>query len=175
MPKRAPNDQRGDESFEALASRFRSPLVRWFARKGADASVAEDLAHEVFVRVGQRSLDGVSRPESYLFATASSVLIDRSRRMKARHADQHEPIHGLDVESGEPSPARVFEGKEALVRLAAILDELPDRTREIFLLNRLDGLSNTQLAVRYGISVSSIEKHMTKALAHLRARFQSDD
>ena len=61
------------------------------------------------------------------------------------------------------------------MRLAAVLDELAPRTREMFLLNRLDGLSYTQLAARYGVTVSAVEKQMMKAIAHLNSRFRRDD
>jgi RNA polymerase sigma-70 factor (ECF subfamily) len=56
--------------------------------------------------------------------------------------------------------------------VVAALAELKPKTREIFLLNRLDGLSYTQIAVRFGISPSAIEKHMIKALAHLHKRLK---
>lgn len=164
----------GDDAMADLARRYRDPLQRYFLRRGLGVEAAEDCVQEVFVRLARKSLDGVDRHEAYLFATASSVILDRARRAIVREEGKHDPIDDLDFESGAPSPARVFEGKEALQRLAAILDELPARTKEIFLLSRLDRLTNTQLAARYGISVSSIEKHMTKALAHLRARYRDE-
>ncbi len=64
------------------------------------------------------------------------------------------------------NPERVLEGREAFARLRIVLGELKPKTREIFLLNRLDGLSYTQIAVRYGLTPSAIEKHMMTALAH---------
>jgi RNA polymerase sigma-70 factor (ECF subfamily) len=172
LAKRArTNDDRSGGDIATLAARYREPLIRWFARRGVPADSVEDMAHEVFARLSHGQLSRVETPEAYLFTTASSVMIDRSRRDRVRCRDQHDPIDGIDIRSDAPSPARIFEGKEALVRLSAILEELPDRTREIFLLSRLDRLTNTQLAARYGITVGSIEKHMTKALALLRRRF----
>lgn len=168
-PAGKPNE--GDASIEVLATRFRAPLIRYFLRRGIGADQAEDMTHDVFVRLSRAGLASVNDPEAYLFATASSVIIDRARRARVRCEDQHDPINNIEIASREPSPACVFEGREALLRLAAILDELPERTREIFLLSRMDGLTNTQLAARYGITVKSIEKHMTRALAHLRNRF----
>jgi RNA polymerase sigma-70 factor (ECF subfamily) len=55
------------------------------------------------------------------------------------------------------------------------LEELPPKTREILLLSRLEGLSNTQLAARFEISVSAIEKHLIRGLRHVRARFARDE
>jgi len=156
-----------------LAEKYREPLVRWFQRRGLDRDAAEDCAHETFARLCSTGSQA-DRPEAYLFAIAGSVFTDRWRRASVRHEDRHVPIADFDTASEEPTPARVFESREALLQLAAALNELPDRTRDMFLLNRLDRLSYTQLAVRFGISVSAVEKHMMKAIAHLHARCPRD-
>ena len=161
-------------ALELLAKRYRAALIAYFQRRRIPSDTAEDLTQEVFARLIKRQLNGIESAEAYLFTTASSVIIDHARRAKVRCEGEHDPIEDFELESGVPTPARVFAGKEALNRVAGILDELPDRTREIFVLSRLEGLTNTQLAVRYGISVSSIEKHMTRALAHIRNRFHGD-
>lgn len=159
----------------ALAARYREPLVRYFLRRGLTMEAAEDCAQETFTRICQTDNSRIEKPEAYLFAIAASVLTDRGRRATVRRESAHTGLENFDPAGEEPSPARVFEGKEALMRLSAILGELPPRTREMFLLNRLEGLSYTQLAARYGVTVSAVEKQMMKAIAHLNRRFRSDD
>ena len=165
--------RRKDESaiHEALAARYRQPLVQWFRRRGLDLEAAEDCAHESFVRLCGSDNAVMHSPDAYLFRVAASVLADRRRRARVRHEDYHVPIDDFDEPSEEPTPARVFEGREALARLAAALDELPERTREMFLLNRLDRMSYSQIATRFGVSASAVEKHMMKVIAHLHAKF----
>jgi RNA polymerase sigma-70 factor (ECF subfamily) len=68
------------------------------------------------------------------------------------------------------SPERVLLGKEALVRATAVLLELPERTRMVFVMRRLEGMRYLDIAARLGISVSAVEKHMTRAMAHLVSR-----
>lgn len=159
---------------ESLAARFRDPLVRYFVRRGVAAQEAEDYAQDTLLRLAGADISRLDNPEGYLFSIAASVVIDRSRRAKSRSADQHVPLDDLGLPCGGPTPARVFESKADLLRLAAALDALSARTREIFLLNRLDTLTYTQIAARYGIGVGAIEKHMTKALTHIRKTFQDD-
>lgn len=159
-----------DTQLRALAVRYRDPLVRYFLRRGLAMEAAEDCTQEVFVRVARVDQRGVDNPDAYLFTIASSVLIDRSRAARSRQELRHDPIDE-QMPGGAISPAQIFEDRDALRRLSAILDELPDRTREMFLLNRLEGLSYTQLAARFDVSVKSIEKQMSKALAHLRLRY----
>jgi RNA polymerase sigma-70 factor (ECF subfamily) len=160
---------------DRLALRYRTPLISYFRRRGVEDSQCEDLTHEVFARVSRRSMDGVANPEAYVFSSASSVYIDHVRRRKSHFAEQHDSVEDLDFESEVPGQARVLEGKQALQRLGVILEELPQKTREILLLSRLEGLTNTQLATRFGLSVSSIEKHLARGLLHVRKRFADDE
>lgn len=158
-----------------LALRYRTPLISYFRRRGVETDSCEDLTHEVFARVSRRSVADLANPEAYVFSSASSVYVDHVRRRKSHFADAHDGIDGLDFESEAPGPARVLEGKEALHRLSSILEELPQKTREILLLSRLEGLSNTQLATRFELSTSAIEKHLARGLLHVRKRFAADD
>jgi RNA polymerase sigma-70 factor (ECF subfamily) len=160
---------------DRLALRYRTPLISYFRRRGVDQDSCEDLTHEVFARVSKRSVDGIDNPEAYVFSSASSVYIDHVRRRKSHFADAHDNVDGLDFESEAPGQLRVLEGKQALERLGTILEELPQKTREILLLSRLEGLTNTQLAARFRLSVSSIEKHLARGLLHVRRRFADDE
>ena len=172
---RAEDDAGRELRLRTLALRYRGPLVRYFRRRGVPPDAVEDCAQDVFVRIARADSGLIENAEAYLFSIAANVIIDRARRARARREDGHGPIDDYAVLGVEHSPARVFEGREAIVRLSAILSELPPRTREIFLLNRLEGLTYTQLAARYAMSVKAIEKQMSKALVHLRRRFPPDE
>jgi RNA polymerase sigma-70 factor (ECF subfamily) len=148
--------------------------VRYFVRRGLAPDAAEDCVQEVFVRVARIDQGRVENAEAYLFTIAASVAVDRSRAARSRHELCHDPLDDL-IPGGDFSPARVLEGRQALEQLAAVLDELPERTRELFLLNRLEGLSYTQIAARFAISVKTVEKQMSRALAHLRRRYPSGE
>ena len=123
----------------------------------------------------QRSLDGIPNPQAYVFSAASSVYIDHVRRQKTRGDGFYEQVEEIELPSEAPGAVRVLEGKQRLERLKVILEELPERTREILLLSRLEGLSNTQLAARFGLSVSAIEKNLMRALVHIRSRSVADE
>lgn len=163
-------------SAESTASRYRMPLISYFRRRGVADDECEDLAQEVLLRVSRKgSGDAIENPEAYVFSSASSVFIDHVRKRKSHCADSHDDLADAQFESEAPGPLRVLQGKEALRRLGAILEELPPRTREILLLSRLEGLTMTQLATRFGISVSAIEKHLARGLMHVRRRYADDE
>ena len=68
------------------------------------------------------------------------------------------------------SPERILLGREAYARMVEALQELPERARTIFVLNRFEELSAGEIARRLGVSVSTVEKDMMRAIAHLKAR-----
>jgi RNA polymerase sigma factor (sigma-70 family) len=156
---------------EALAQRsqaVRGALTRYFIRRVRDAAEADDLVQEVFLRIIKRGgTDGLDQFEAYAFETAASVLKDRRRRRTVRHSDQHVELHPDALPTTDPGPHDTLAGREALRATAKALGELPERTRTIFILRRLERLSYGEIAKRVGISVSAIEKHMMRATAHL--------
>jgi RNA polymerase sigma-70 factor (ECF subfamily) len=155
------------EQAPAGIERFRPSLLRFFERR-VDRSEAEDLVQDVFVRLSRRGdLDRIEKLGGYVFETAANVLRDRGRRRRVREADRHELFDG-NRHGGEDFAAdRVVEGQERLRRAGAALLELPERTRNVFVLRRMEGLRYQDVAVRLGISVSAVEKHMARAVAHL--------
>ncbi len=156
---------------EALNRRFRMPLTRFFSSRTRSPDDIEDLVQEVFMRlVARGGLEDVRAEENYLFVIASNVWRDSGRRDISRHrgghatlTDQHHPVDPL-------SPEVVALAREDLRRVLVAIQELPLRTQAIFALQRYEELSYAEIARRQGISVSAVEKHMMKAIAHLARR-----
>src|SRR5262249_14851183 len=128
----------------------------------------EDLVQDVFARmVARNSQDPVEHLGGYILKTASSVLADRARLRSSRGAERHvafdAELHGED----ELDPERVLVGKEDLQAATKALLCLPERTRTVFILRRLEGQRFQDIAVRLGISVSAVEKHMVRAVHRL--------
>lgn len=169
------------ERLDALARHFRPALKRFFEKRVPDIGTeAEDLAQEVFVRLAQRDGSGddaspaeIANIEGYIFQTAASVLGDRARRRAVRHAQAHvafDPaVHGAEDFSLE----RVYSGRQEVAAVMAALAELPPQTREIFMLHRFEGETQPEIARRYGISLSWVEKNIMRAMAHLIARLRA--
>lgn len=169
-----PRLEEGPDPRQGLVRSHREALIRYFRRKGVPGATAEDLAQDSFTRLfalgGHDHIDNV---EAYLFRTAASVFTDHVRRNQTRSASAHVSIDDVAPPVEVIDAHRVLEGKQAFATLQRALLDLKPKTREIFLLNRLEGLTYTQIAVRYGLTPSAIEKHMIKALAHLHQRLEA--
>lgn len=155
------------------ARHFRPMLIRYFRRhlgSGADAD-AEDMAQETLIRL-IRSPTQATNTEAYLLRIASNLLRDRFRRDRTHRQPLHDSFEARlhDMPSEEPGGDRVYEDKERLRHFLEALDQLPPRCRQVFLLQRYDGLTYTSIAKRLSISVSAVEKHMMRALLHFQAR-----
>ncbi|HKT54237.1 MAG TPA: RNA polymerase sigma factor [Caulobacteraceae bacterium] len=170
---------KGQSSVEALDLRYRRPLVAFFRRRTPTTAEAEDLAQEVFVRLLQsKTFRRGAGSDAFVFTVASNLLRDRARMAGHRKQGAHFSVDGADGFAAgthlieDRSPERVLIGREALAIANTALLELPIRTREIFVLCRYEQLSHREIAKFYGVTVSAVEKHVAKALAHLASRLK---
>ena len=161
----------GDRLTSSDAQRFRPMLLRYFRRHLQHEADAEDLAQEALVRL-VRSPAQVEHAEAYVLRIASNLLRDRFRRDRSHCAGQHDSIDGAlhELPSEEPGTDDVYASRERLERLLSALDELSPRCRQVFLLQRYEGMTYTAIARQLQVSVSAVEKHMMRALLHLQAR-----
>lgn len=148
----------------SLLQLFRSEherIVRLIGRLVRCRAAAEDLAQDAFLRLWGRTLTGDGR--SLLFRTAQNLAIDhlRSGRVRSRHA---ETAGREEAPPRVPSPDAAAVAREELRSLRAALRTLPRRAQRVLLLNRLDGLSYAEIARALGVSVSTVEKDMIRAL-----------
>jgi RNA polymerase sigma-70 factor (ECF subfamily) len=166
---------------EQLVARFRRPLLSYFRRRVREPQDAEDLTQEVFLRLA-RCDESVRNPDIFVFRIAANLLRDRARMASTHHLADHNSLDEVDARSAaagvwdeglldERQPERILLGQESLTEVVEVLGELGGRTRDIFLLFRLEAMPHRGIASLYGITVSAVEKHIAKASAHLAWRF----
>ncbi|RMO06505.1 putative RNA polymerase sigma factor [Pseudomonas cichorii] len=146
---------------EALVSR----------RVGCRATAA-DLVQDLFVRFWRRPLVQVEELSTYLLRCAGNIAIDhlRSEGVRSRISESLETAE--DEISNDPRAA--LEANNDLRHVEAALRGLPERTRQIFLLNRIHGRKYTEIAKAMGLSQSAVEKHMMRALQACKASLEQD-
>jgi RNA polymerase sigma factor (sigma-70 family) len=145
-------------------------LVRHLTLKLRSRSDADDVAQETFLKISRMAGDTVvDNPRSYLFRMADNAAIDHLRRQKVRQRlASGEPA--TEQPADAPSPEEQVDYRQRLVLLARIVDGLPLRQKQAFVLHKFDGLGHQEIAVELGISRSAVEKLLMKALATCRDR-----
>ncbi len=163
------------QDLEWLFSAYGRELQSYLTRQVRCPETAADLAQETFLRMAQGAPDaGERNVRAYLFQIAHNLAIDHFRRQKRRQTvlvppqDMHE--HADDVPGAEQSTV----GRQRLDTLARAMAELPPLTQEIFRRNRLQGMTYAEVADQLGISESSVQKHLARALAHGMRRLRED-
>lgn len=147
------------ESLPALFTTLQPVLIRVVQRIVGCRDTAEDLTQEAFLRVIGRT----EQSPGYLFRTAQNLAFDylRAQKVRQRYADNQI----LDEEEEAiPGPENSALTDEALGQYLSVLEALPERTQQVFLLSRLDGMTYQEIARHLSISVSTVEKDMMRAL-----------
>jgi len=153
-------------TIEYLYSDHHGWLQGWLRRKLGNACDAADLAHDAFLRVmTSRRQPGEwgDEPRALLTHIAKGLVIDHWRRQEVERA--YLDALACLPEPEAPSPEVRLLVLEALYRVEAMLRSLPARTRDIFLLSQLDGLTYQQIADRLGTSLITVKRHMRSAFS----------
>jgi RNA polymerase sigma-70 factor (ECF subfamily) len=157
------------QALESLFTTRRSALVWRLFRMVSCRDTAEDLAQETYIRVARAVDQGrVEHLPSFLFQTGRNLALDhlRHERRGDRLLDRsnfEDQVRTLA--SPTPSPEQTTSDRQSVELLFQALQELPERTRRIFYLARVEGVSYPEIARQMGISESTVYKDMRLALA----------
>jgi RNA polymerase sigma factor (sigma-70 family) len=158
---------------EAAARLFREhngPLVAYLTSRLRSVQEAKEVAQDAFVRLLQLPWSGGPGRlvRDYLFKTAKHLAIDRLRHQAVRLAAERSepPAEAVD----EHDPLRLLVSGEHAQRLASFMQELPSRTRQVFELHRIEGLSQQEVGRRLLLSERMVRRHVTYVLVYCRLR-----
>ena len=123
----------------------------------------DDMVAEVMARAyATENWNNVTAGRAYLFAIARNLIIDNARRNKVV---SFETIADLDLLQAENSVEAQLHAREALRQIEAIVETLPPQCRRVFVLRRIHERSMIEIAAEMSLSVSTVEKHLAKAIA----------
>lgn len=157
--------------FELFLAEQHEPLVAFLRHRTACESDARDAAQESMVRlVRYRDREPVAAWKPLLYRIAINIARDQARRARHRQADAHCSIDdvGATLVAVEPTHEQRVDTERELQAIRELIFRLPERCRQVYLLNRIEGMSYSEIAQHCGISVKAVEKHVAKALQFLR-------
>jgi len=154
------------DSFEKLFREYFPPLMSFAGKILQDEDEARDVVQKVFIALWEkrREIDLSTSLKSYLFTSVHNRSLNALRdRKKFSTAEMPDVAGGWDV--SEQIESMELEGK-----IMEAIETLPGKCREVFELNRFDGLKYSEIAEQLNISVKTVENQMSKALRILREK-----
>lgn len=152
-------------ALHVLYSEHNSWLKSWLRARMGNASDAADLAQDTFLRLlTSRDVEHIREPRTYLSAIARALMIDKFRRRALEQA--YLEALTLRPERLDISPETRLMILETLIAIDNMLDCMGERTRQIFLAVQLEGLSYVATGERFGVSVTTVKKHVIRAMTH---------
>ncbi|MBL8266022.1 sigma-70 family RNA polymerase sigma factor [Steroidobacter sp.] len=150
------------DSVEQIYREHHGWLHRWLRGKLGFSDEAADIAHDVFVRLlHSRNTEALREPRAYLRIMARGLLIDHYRRSDLMRAWQ-QTLAALP-EAEAPSAEAQVSILQTLMRIDALLDDLPAGARDAFMLSQLHGMTYADIATHLGVSLITVKRHMLKA------------
>jgi RNA polymerase sigma factor (sigma-70 family) len=155
-----------------MAAHYYRELLNFCAHTLQDRDAAADVVQETYARViavGRTQI--VAQPRALLYRVARNLLADLHRREQVRALESLESL----AESMHPLAPRELQPEEALDArqysraMMEVIDGLPARCREAFVLNRFEGLSHQQVAEQMGISRNMVAQHVIRAVLACKA------
>ena len=143
--------------------------ARRFCRDGQNDP--EDLVHEAFARaIACRTWREVGNPAAFATRIVRNCALDALRRRKVLTITAVADFERIEPIDEAPGAQMLLESREELRLLADAISELPTQCRRVFTLRKVYSLSPEDIAVRLGLSVSTVEKHLVKGLRYCSDR-----
>ena len=157
-------------TFESLFRSEFKGLVFFALQYTKDTDTAREITQEAFISLWEkRERIDLSKPvKTYLSTTVRNKCLNWLRDNKKFNKEILD-MEGLLSDKTYVQPDRMVEA-EIRDRIVKAIDELPEKCRVIFVLNRHENLKYQEIAIRLEISVKTVETQMSKALQHMRDR-----
>ena len=155
-----------------MVARYYRELLNFCLRALRDRDAAADVVQESYARVlAVEQSQAVAEPRALLFQTARNVMVDQYRRAQVRGNESLDLLDEADLPTAPAAeaPESAAASAQAVAAYMAIIEALPPRCREAFILHVFDDLPYAQIAARMGTSVSMIEKHIARGRLACRA------
>ena len=148
----------------------RGEVHRYLSGRVGCAETAADLFQSIVENLLRREADPpIRNVRAYLFQAARHAVSNHRRDAQVQLRTYSETAPLLDNDERR-SPERVVEGQEALAILAEAIQDLPVLTRQMFVLYRVHGLKQAEIARRFDVHLSTVEKRLKKAILHCAER-----
>ncbi len=151
-------------------------LRDWLRRRLSLRQDVDDVVQETYaILAAMADVSHIQQPRAYVYSAAHSVVLQQLRRAQVVSIEAVAEIDRVAIVGDEISPERLASSRQELARIGALIDGLPEKCREAFVLRRVEGYSQREIAQRMQISENTVEKHICKGIRVLMDSMKRDD
>ncbi|TWB33653.1 RNA polymerase sigma-70 factor (ECF subfamily) [Nitrospirillum viridazoti] len=152
------------------------PALRsWLKRKASLQFDIDDVVQETYAILATKAtVDTINDPKTYAFQVAYSVILQQLRHSRVVPITAVADIGTLETVMDEPSPEDTVLARFELEQVQRAIEALPRKTRAAFVMRRVEGLSQQEIARRMNLSEHTIQKHVARGIKLLLAQFSRD-
>jgi RNA polymerase sigma-70 factor (ECF subfamily) len=171
----------GDQRALELLFSIYFPRLNDFARNVIrDDVLSQDIVQEIFVKVWEKRAEIESiNLEAFLFRLVRNRCIDYIKHLKVVNnrmqeiqlSSKYEELYRIDFVGNEPY---VLIEQELKFKIENTIQHLPERCREVFILSRMKGLKNKEIAEMLNINIKNVERHLSRAMQSFRENFTEE-
>lgn len=160
-------------AFEVLFYKYRNKIKGFVVRLIPAQIDPEEIVQEVFVKIWlkKEAINPEKDFQSYLFSIAKNLVLDHLKSAVNRRLYFVEELFQQDLMIDDVNPEDPLPN-EAEDKLLCLIQQIPERRREIFCMSRFEGLSYKQIAERLKISENTVDSQIRNALSFLRKEFR---
>ena len=167
--------QKGPDAYRELFYQYHGRMVLFAHKFTGDLQVSQDIVQDAFLKLWEKSpsLASFEVPRAYLFQSIKNSCLNHIRHIKIMHSVEDTlASHLAEIEKKlflcPDDPLQSLLEQDVKCKIDMIVQSMPEKCREVFLMSRNDMLKNREIAEKMGISVKMVEKHISKALLILR-------
>lgn len=163
-----------EADFQRLFTELQPQLRRFLVARFGNEADADDVVQDTLIKLHKvAQTETIDSPQALAFSIARNLSVDlirRNSRAKARdsaYGGLRTEAAGEDYVDRQPDAEQELSSRQEMDRVLAAIDTLTPKVRQTFVLHKIDGHPYAEVAQIMGLSKSTVEKHMIKALRRL--------
>ncbi|WP_459418076.1 RNA polymerase sigma factor [Flagellimonas sp.] len=161
------------DAYGHLFKLYHRELCNYMTAISGNPRIAEDIAQQTFIKIWdnrEKLFISKNKLKRYLFKVAYNLFIDSQRKRKKEFQLLENLKQEAYLDLAETDTC-LFE--ERLRKVEKEIDNLPEKCKKVFIMNKKEGLKYREISEQLHISIKTVEVHMAKAMKRLRAQLTS--
>jgi RNA polymerase sigma-70 factor, ECF subfamily len=161
-------------AFEVLFKKLYPRLKDFASKVVKDEDIAKDIVQDVFIKLWEKkkTVETINI-EAFIFKSVKNQCLTHIKHLKIvenvnsnlSNLSEVEELYRIDFVRNEPY---ILIEKELQIQIESVVDLLPSQCRNVFMLSRVDGMKNREIAEKLGINIKNVERHITRALREFK-------